>query len=469
MDIQNINISGFVQSFEVSDEDKLEYGEIYSPFSLIESMLDMFDKEVFSEKDARWLDPGAGTGYFSMCLFSRLNAGLEKVITNDEERHKHIVSNMIYMVEIKHSNVVALKKMFGDDANIVHSDFLSTDMSLSFDYVIGNPPYNSHGMKKVPTDTKRDKKKDGRTVWTSFTRASISLLKPNGKLCFIVPSIWLKPDKAGMYDYLLSHKIEKLRCLSNTETNREFKGKAQTPTCYFLLSNENTDFNISIYDKDRNEYIGYEFNPGEPIPVFGVSVVKKLRPCLETVGFTAVSKTNLPKKTSKFSDTMTKSYRYPNIRTCIIENLQPRLTINYSDAAQAFSGKSKLVMAHKMYGFPYIDLSGVFGISNRDNYVICDRTKDDMELLRAFFSTKTALYLFESTRYRMKYLEKYVFELVPDVTKLDDFPSIVNDETIADYFEFDDIDRQNIQTLHKKNYIFTPTENHQSNGIKDCT
>jgi hypothetical protein len=69
----------------------------------------------------------------------------------------------------------------------------------------------------------------------------------------------------------------------------------------------------------------------------------------------------------------------------------------------------------------------------------------------------------------MKYLEKYVFELVPDVTKLDDFPSIVNDETIADYFEFDDIDRQNIQTLHKKNYIFTPTENHQSNGIKDCT
>lgn len=144
MDIQNINISGFVQSFEVSDEDKLEYGEIYSPFSLIESMLDMFDKEVFSEKDARWLDPGAGTGYFSMCLFSRLNAGLEKVITNDEERHKHIVGNMIYMVEIKHSNVVALKKMFGDDANIVHSDFLSTDMSLSFDYVIGNPPYNSH-------------------------------------------------------------------------------------------------------------------------------------------------------------------------------------------------------------------------------------------------------------------------------------------------------------------------------------
>ena len=62
-----------------------------------------------------------------------------------------------------------------------------------------------------------------------------------------------------------------------------------------------------------------------------------------------------------------------------------------------------------------------------------------------------------------------MFELVPDVTKLDDFPNIVNDETIADYFEFDELDRENIQTLHRKNYIFTPTESHQTNGIEDCT
>ena len=467
MTIQNINIREFTQSFQVSNEDKLEYGEIYSPFSLIEDMLNMFDKQVFSDKNTKWLDPGAGTGYFSMYLYHKLCEGLKEVIVDKDERSNHIIRNMICMVEIKESNIVSLREVFGDDANIINADFLSMETDLTFDYVIGNPPYNSHGTKKVPTDIKKDKKKDGRTVWTSFIKRSISLLRPKGKLCFIVPSIWLKPDKAGMYHYLLSYKIEKLHCLSNTETNRKFKGKAQTPTCYFLLSNEKTDHSIDIYDKNRQEYVKYEFNMGEPIPVFGQSVIKKLRPYLWLADPIAVQKTNLPGKTSRFSDVITKSYPYPNIRTCVVDNLQPRLIINYSDTPQAFSGKSKLVMAHKMYGFPYLDLSGAFGISNRDNYIICDRTKEDMELMKAFLSTKTALYLFESTRYRMKYLEKYAFELIPDITRLLSFPQTINDETIADYFGFDELERQSIKALHRKDYIFTPLKNYPETVLGD--
>jgi hypothetical protein len=112
-----------------------------------------------------------------------------------------------------------------------------------------------------------------------------------------------------------------------------------------------------------------------------------------------------------------------------------------------------------MYGFPYFDEFGTFGISNRDNYVICNRTKEDIEIMKAFFSTKTALYLFESTRYRMKYLEKYAFELIPDITQFADFPNTIDDDTIADYFGFDKLERQSIKALHKKNYIFAPFRN----------
>ena len=110
-------------------------------------------------------------------------------------------------------------------------------------------------------------------------------------------------------------------------------------------------------------------------------------------------------------------------------------------------------MAHKMYGFPYIDTEGL-GISNRDNYVILNKDLKELNILRDFFATKTALYLFETTRYRMKYLEKYIFELIPDVTKLPDFPTIINDETIAEYFEFDKKEIDNINKLHTKNYSF---------------
>ena len=108
-----------------------------------------------------------------------------------------------------------------------------------------------------------------------------------------------------------------------------------------------------------------------------------------------------------------------------------------------------------MYGFPYIDYKGEYGICNRDAYVICHDDDTVLERLSHFFRTKTALYLFESTRYRMKYLEKYIFRLLPDITQLQGFPDIINDDTIADYFSLSDIEKQAIQKLHKKKYTFT--------------
>jgi len=112
-------------------------------------------------------------------------------------------------------------------------------------------------------------------------------------------------------------------------------------------------------------------------------------------------------------------------------------------------------LAHKMYGFPYLDKEGKYGISNRDNYIIIDKPLSELNKLKDFLSTKTALYLFEATRYRMKYLEKYAFQLIPDITQIPDFPEVITDESIAEYFNFDDIDRENIKKLHKKNYTFS--------------
>ena len=36
----------------------------------------------------------------------------------------------------------------------------------------------------------------------------------------------------------------------------------------------------------------------------------------------------------------------------------------------------------------------------------------------------------------MKYLEKYVFELIPDITKIPNFPDYITDESAADFFGF---------------------------------
>lgn len=454
MSIQTFNIETDTQDLKVNPEMKLIYGEIFTPFSLIEKMFSLFSSEVFSNPDKKWLDTGAGTGFFSMFLYKKLDIGLKKQLPRAKQRHNHIIKNMIYMVEVRDENIAKLKTVFGKHANIYHQDFLSDFHFPVFDYVVGNPPYNSNGMKKVPTNKLKKKKQDGQTIWLDFIKRAISLLKQNGILLYIVPSLWMKPDKAMSYDYITQFKLHKICCLTNTETNKYFNKEAQTPTCYFTLEKTDTDYEVLLYDRQREEFINHKIENKGAIPLFAASVIQKLIKYVDKVGTIDIIKTNMPKKKSLFSQKPLKGYNYKNIKTCILNKLTPELVINYSNIKQAYAEQPKLVLAHKMYGFPYVDELGEFGISNRDNYVIVERNVEELKTLRDFFSTKTALYIFEATRYRMKYLEKYAFEFIPDVTRLPDFPKVINDDTIAEYFGFDEIDKKNIQDYHKKPYTF---------------
>ena len=453
MSIYTIDLQTFKQDCKVSKTDKLEYGEIYTPFSLIKQMLDLFDLAVFQDQKKTWLDVGAGQGYFSMLLFARLNIGLGSIIPEETKRKTHIVQKMLYMVELKESNVTSLREMFGAGANIIGGDFCKHDFKDKYDYIIGNPPYNAHGMKKVPTNTARDKTQDGATMWTQFIKKSLPLLRDTtSQLCMIVPALWLKPDKSGLHQLLTHYKLEKIHCLSSNETNTLFKGEAQTPTCYFLLTNSTSEGIMQLYDTRRQTYVAFPHTPGQAIPLFGSHIIKKLQPWLMQAGALKVIKTNMPSKKSQFTEqAYTEAYPYANITTCVLEGVQPVLLMNYSDIPQPFHGVKKLVLAHKMYGFPYFDKEGHYGIANRDNYVIVDKTALQFAQLQAFLSTKFALYLFAAARYRMKYLERYAFEFIPDITKLPEFPPTqeISDESVADFFGLDQADKKHILSAHK--------------------
>ena len=52
----------------------------------------------------------------------------------------------------------------------------------------------------------------------------------------------------------------------------------------------------------------------------------------------------------------------------------------------------------------------------------------------------------------MKYLERYVFELIPNICNIYDFPDIINDQTIMDYFKLTDAERKMILNFFKKKY-----------------
>ena len=55
------------------------YGEVFTPFTFINKILDIIPKEVFENPNLKWLDPGAGTGNFSISLYFKLLEHLKPV------------------------------------------------------------------------------------------------------------------------------------------------------------------------------------------------------------------------------------------------------------------------------------------------------------------------------------------------------------------------------------------------------
>ena len=129
--------------------EKGKFGEVFTPPSLINEMLNKLPKSVWSNKDLKWLDPANGVGNFPMVVFQRLNEGLKTVFSNKQRRKDHIIKNMLYMIELNPGNVAKSRRIFGNNANIVCANALKTKWLdkfkkiQGFDIIMGNPPYNT--------------------------------------------------------------------------------------------------------------------------------------------------------------------------------------------------------------------------------------------------------------------------------------------------------------------------------------
>ena len=442
----------------LSKEDKNNYGIVYTPNSLVDKILDLIPLEYYKNPALKWLDIGAGNGAFSLNLYNRLMTNLSNTIPNNETRKTHILENMIYMCEIYIPHINKLETLFSHKTNIIKADFLSLNANellnanKLFNIIIGNPPYNINGALKTPTNNSFKKSDDGKQVYVEFVKKSLTLLETNGLLALIIPALWMKPDKAGLYNILLNNNftINHLHCLSTNETQKEFLYQAQTPTCFFCgmygkVPPKNT---LPIYDKIYKTYINYKLLHNYPIPTHGIAIINKLLYYIEQVGYLKVYKSTSPPKKSKFEETNTNL----NIKTTNLSNKTPLLVKNYSNILQHYANIPKLILAHKMYGFPYLDSSGIYGISSRDNYILTlnDYSLEELKQIQAFLSTKFALFIFSTTNYRMRYLEKYAFLFLPNITKITNFPNLLNlnqlqrDKLIINFFNLSELEEISI-------------------------
>lgn len=78
----------------------LSNDEVFTPPEIVNKMLDMMPKELFSDPRVTFLDPAAKSGMFLREIAKRLLAGLESTIPDLQERIDHILHKQLYGIAI---------------------------------------------------------------------------------------------------------------------------------------------------------------------------------------------------------------------------------------------------------------------------------------------------------------------------------------------------------------------------------
>ncbi len=102
-------------------------GEAFTPFDVINDILDALPRNIWNDSIKTWLDPAAGLGNFHAVILERLMEGLVDM-PDEKERYKHIVENQLYFVEINPESARLIKEIFNPnneyDMNIACADAL---------------------------------------------------------------------------------------------------------------------------------------------------------------------------------------------------------------------------------------------------------------------------------------------------------------------------------------------------------
>ncbi len=78
----------------------LSNDEVFMPPNLANQILDLLPEKLWSNKEAKFLDPVCKSGVFLQEIAKRLMVGLEKQIPDKQERITHIYKNQLYGIAI---------------------------------------------------------------------------------------------------------------------------------------------------------------------------------------------------------------------------------------------------------------------------------------------------------------------------------------------------------------------------------
>jgi len=214
--------------------ERQDRGEVFTPITLVEEMLDKLPKEVFESKTTTFLDPCFGTGSFLRTIGLRLKAA---------GHSSENINSRLFGFEVDSRMFNETKRKF-NGINISKEDFLNTDINMKFDVIVGNPPYQNS------SDSGSE------ALWLKFILKSSKI---SDKVLFITPKSWCNLSEASYNSSLFNIFKSRLSYanISNNIKENYFKGIGSTFS-YFLLTEERKDNNFIIESDSGSFKLSYD-------------------------------------------------------------------------------------------------------------------------------------------------------------------------------------------------------------------
>ena len=353
----------------VRSEEKDKFGEVFTPPVLIDEMLDKIPSEVWKNPALKWLDPANGTGNFPMKVYEKLLKELpdkySDKYSNLEGKKKHIIQNMLYMVEINPRNVRIAKKIFGEDANICCADFLEEEPkwrkqfgeTIQFDVVVGNPPFQD--------ETSGETAQGGHDIYPTFFIRSFKILQPNGYLSFINPAKWRAPDKKGdlkiMWDTFIQNNPIFLKIYGFDDTKKLFNGGAITRIDYYILQ-KSISYKDTIVNDEENKEHKLNLREWNFLPNYNIDNIKRILTD-ESNGINVIySRGSYGNDKPNIRKIKSNTYKYPVKHTHTVKDGDIFYWSNTNQ--KGHFGEKKVILGKGLYPYPYNDYKGEYGMSN---------------------------------------------------------------------------------------------------------